>query len=284
MAPMGTSQTGQNSPAYDPDNLTPGVPDSEVPDSAGTGADEPQFMTRADFEREWQARQQEMLRAIQSRTDQAEARIQRQVKARMDEYTRAAQLAVQGGFIPADKAEAYAQALRRDAVESALLPPAGQPAGGAAYSARQNGQVQQTPPDGDEPDTGAEDVGAINQQAQALYTRYGLAPDDPEVDAIITDHGGAAFLASIERAGRMKVRRVGQNPPGQPPPDDGAEHSAGDAQRLAAQRRLAARTPGAGQVAGRAAKRNPIADINDPDRLLDDEWNEVRQRFGGAGR
>ncbi len=109
----------------------------------------------------------------------------------------------------------------------------------------------------------------MNQKAAQLYQQYTLTADDPELAEIVTDGTPEDFLDSIRVAGKLKARRTkgGTQPP---------------ADQTATTRQVAARAPGVAGGGGKPPSKNPIANINSTDQLLNDEWKAMRQ--AGAGR
>lgn len=267
---------GEGLPAFGADEEPGPASTPAPPGQAAEPSEAERPLTRAEFAQAMEQQRQAMARQIQSQTDKAATHIQRRFQAAQDGFTRAAELAVKGGFIPADKQEAYALHLRQAAMQDALTPEAP-----AHRNLPRNGSGQRPAPEPlDDPDDGDADVAGVNAQAQTLAQQYGLGQGDPELEHVYTAGTPAEYLTSIKIAGQAKARRLAA---ASPAPAAESETPDPAAQAQARQRRAAARAPGLGPSTGKGAPTNPIANINDPDKLFDLEWQNATQRGPRTG-
>lgn len=261
------SQTGV--PAFGGDE-EPGQASTQTPPGQAAAPSEPAapaYLTRAEFDQLMAQERAANARLAQSQADKAASAIQRRYQAAQDGYTRAAEIAVKRGYIPADKAEAYAQDLRNAAMQDALTP---EPPAQRGQQQRPGGQApNQAPPDDSDP--GDADVERVNARAAQLAQQFGLAGGDPELEHVYTAGTPEEYLASIAFAGRAKQRRLAAAG-GAAGQSDQPESEATPAPR----RNAAARAPSVSPT-GRAAPKNPIAHISDPDALYDLEWQKTKQ-------
>lgn len=91
----------------------------------------------------------------------------------------------------------------------------------------------------------------VYAEALAIAAKHGLQTGDPELAMIVYNQGARAYLNSVEEAGIARQKRAG----GAPPPPPGSPEKPPIPSDLG--------------LGGQPPKPNPIADITDPDVLLE---------------
>lgn len=227
-------------------------PELENPTLADEEEEEPEYLTKAEFEQAMTAREQDILRRAQSMTDKAESRVTRRFNELTAGNVRALEVAKQAG-LSGDQLKDYESRLRSDAMQRALGE-SGQPLGPDA---------SQQPPVGQEQGV---DPQAITQQGLQLMQQGGLQPGDPELALIATNGSPEDFFVTIRAAAGAKQLRLQSTPGNGQPPTPG-------------QPPKPARVPGLGPTGRRAPKGEEWKKSNNVDELLDYEWKQL----GGQG-
>lgn len=230
--------------------------DDSLPGAGAETSTESEYITRADFEAFTQSMVDKISRQVQSRTDQADHRLQQRFQSLAVPYQRAADQAVVAGFIKPDQKDAYARHLRDDAMQQAMSGPAGV---GETETETDEGEVDEAPP--------GPAVAQVNQQGETLMRNLGLAEGDPELAAIIIDGSPEEFYGSIKAAARLKQIRTAQGGAGQ-----------GSALSQPARAAPAGRSPGVGAGGGRPANTNPVENIESSEALYDLAWKNVKSK------